>query len=181
MSSPIIDEIRLFGGNFAPRDWHYCDGSLLSISVYQALFALIGTTYGGDGINTFGVPDMRGRVPISQGNGSGLTPRTIGQMSGTETVTLTSSQIPVHSHNAQASTNQGNTTAPGPTVVPAKPVDSLAAPSLYVVPGTSTVNPTLMAPNLLSSVGSGQSHTNMMPTQALNFIICTFGIFPQRN
>lgn len=181
MSTPFIGEIRLFAGNFQPVSYAFCNGSLLPISQYDALYALIGTTYGGDGVNTFALPDLRGRIPVGQGQGPGLTNRVMGQTSGTETVTLTSATVPSHSHNAQASTNAGNTAAPGPTVVPAKPVDSLSTPSLYVVPGTSTVTPTLMAPNILSTVGGNQPHTNMMPTLAINYIIALFGVFPSRN
>ena len=181
MGTPYIGEIRMFAGNFAPAGWQFCNGALLPISEYDALFNLIGTTYGGDGADTFAVPDLRGRVPVSQGTGPGLTPRLMGEAAGVETVTLTAAQMPSHTHPAQASTNPGNTVAPGTGVVPAKPVDTLAAPSLYIVPGTSTINPTLMAPNTLSGVGGGQPHTNMMPTLAINYIISLFGIFPSPN
>lgn len=181
MATPYLGEIRLFAGTYQPVSFMFCDGRLLPIAQYDALYALIGTTYGGDGVTTFALPDLRGRVPVGQGTGPGLTPRTLGQMGGSETVTLTSATLPSHSHSAMASTNAGNTTVPGTGVVPAKPVDSLSAPSLYVVPGSSTINPTLMAPNQLSSVGSGQAHTNMMPTQAINYIIAVFGVFPSRN
>lgn len=181
MAQPFIGEIKLFAGNFPPRGWAFCNGALLPIAQYDVVYALIGTTYGGDGVSTFALPDFRSRVPVGQGTGPGLTSRVIGELGGTETVTLTSSTLPSHTHSAMASTNAGNTAAPGTGVVPAKPVDTLAAPSLYVVPGTSTINPVLMAPNTLSSVGSGQPHTNMMPTLGINYVIALEGVFPSRN
>ncbi|WP_088307251.1 phage tail protein [Novosphingobium sp. B 225] len=181
MSSPYIGEIRLFGGNFNPRGWMRCYGQLIAIADYNALFALIGTTYGGDGITTFGLPDLRGRIPVHQGTGPGLSNRVIGERAGVETVTLTSNQIPLHTHTPVATTAAGNVTVPGPTVIPAKPVDTISTPTLYVVPGTSTVVPGAMAGTSISSVGQGQPHDNMMPNQTLNYIIAVEGIFPSRN
>ncbi len=179
MSNPYIGEIRLFAGTFAPVGWMFCNGGLLPISQNDALYALIGTTYGGDGVNTFGVPDLRGRVPVHQGTGPGLTNRVMGQKAGTETETLTNSQVPQHTHSFLTTTANGNVVAPGPTVLPAKPVDPISTPTLYVVPGTSTIKPTAMA-NTISSVGGSQAHSNMMPTLGLNYIIALWGIFPSR-
>lgn len=181
MSNPYLGEIRLFGGTFAPRGWMLCNGALLAIAQNDALFALIGTTYGGDGQSTFGLPDLRGRVPVHQGQGPGLTNRVLGERSGTETVTLSTTQIPSHQHIPVATTAAGNVTVPGPTVIPAKPVDAISAPSLYVVPGTSTVTPTPMAATSVGVVGGSQPHSNEMPVLAANFIIAVEGIFPSRN
>ena len=132
MGTPYVGEIRMFAGNFAPVGWTLCNGQLLSIADNDVLFQLIGTTYGGDGQNTFGVPDFRGRVPMHFGSGPGLSTRQIGEMAGVETVTLTSNQVPSHTHGVQATTNQGNVSAPGPTVILARPFDPGQVTSLYV-------------------------------------------------
>lgn len=180
MSTPYIGEIRMFGFGTrgAPNGWQQCDGSLLSIAEYDALFALIGTTYGGDGQVTFGMPDLRGRLPIHQGQGPGLSNYVIGQKAGVENVTLTSNQIPAHTHGLVATTNQGNVTNPGSGVVLAKPVDAGATPVLYYVPGTVPLNKQAMASTAVSTAGGGQSHTNMMPALTVMFCIATQGIFP---
>lgn len=180
MSACFIGEIKLFAGNFNPRGWMFCNGALLSISQYTALFSLLGTNYGGNGQTTFGLPDLRGRVPVHHGQGPGLPLVNLGEMAGTPTVTLISSQIPQHSHAPVATTGTGNVVAPGPTVIPAKPVDALAKPMLYVEPGTSSITPTAMA-NTVGVVGGSQSHDNMMPSLGLNYIIAVEGIFPSRN
>jgi microcystin-dependent protein len=180
MASPFIGEIKMFAGNFAPRSYVYCNGSLLSIDQNTALFALIGTTYGGNGQTTFAVPDLRGRVPIHQGTGSGLSTRTLGEASGAETVTLTAAQIPVHNHALAATTNQGTAPSPSAQVVLARPVDSLSRPVLYTVPGAQTINQQAMASTAINAAGGSQPHSNMMPTQAINFIIAVEGIFPSR-
>lgn len=181
MATPFIGEIKMFAGTFAPRGYFFCNGSLLSIAQYTALFALLGTTYGGNGQTTFALPDLRGRVPLHQGTGAGLSNRVIGEASGTETVTLLSTQIPAHNHALAATTNQGNAAAPSASVVLARPVDSLATPVLYTVPGTQTINQQAMASTAIGIAGSSQPHSNMMPTQAVNFIIAVEGIFPSRN
>ncbi|MCL9999651.1 MAG: tail fiber protein [Erythrobacter sp.] len=181
MSNAFIGEIRLFGGTFAPRGWAFCDGRLLAIANYDTLFALIGTTYGGDGVNTFAVPDLRSRVPLSQGQGGGLSDYAMGQTGGTEQVLLDASQIPAHQHGLNATAATGAAMSPGSTVMLATPVESGATPSLYVVPGTSGVNPAPMAPQSISMTGGNQPHSNMMPTQAINYIIATEGLWPARN
>src|SRR5262245_26202423 len=107
MSDPFIAEIKMFGGNFAPLGWATCDGQLLPISQYTALFSLLGTTYGGDGVTNFALPDLRGRVPMHPGQGPGLSPRTLGEKAGTETVTLTTAQLPAHNHAANCVTPAG--------------------------------------------------------------------------
>jgi len=181
MSEPFLGEIRLFGGTFAPRGWVFCDGRLLSIAQNSALFALLGTTYGGNGQSTFAVPDLRSRVPLSQGQGVGLSNYQLGQSGGVEAVTLTSAQIPAHQHALNATTATGSTTTPGPTVMLATPVEPGVSTSLYTVPGTSTVNPQPMAAQSIGTAGGNQPHSNMMPTQAIVYIIAVEGIFPSRN
>lgn len=171
MSIPIIGQIIMFGGNFAPQDWAFCDGSLQSIANNTALFALIGTTYGGDGQNTFALPDLRGRVPIGMGNGSGLSNYVIGETGGAENVTLTTQNLPSHSHTAACSTDQGNTTDPANNFLAAQP--ALAS---Y----TSTPGGAFMAPST-GTAGGNQSHNNIIPYQCVSYVIALYGVFPSRN
>lgn len=171
---PTISEIRIFAGNFPPRSWSFCDGKLLSIAQYQALFALIGTIYGGDGITTFALPDLRGRIPVGTGPGSGLNIQ-LGEMAGTETVTLTTQQIPAHIHTGHnnASTNSGTESAPSGNLL------AVTSENIYAA-GPASV---LLGPNAVQ-VGfnnGGQPHNNIMPVLSLNYIIALEGIFPPRN
>ncbi len=172
MSEPFIGEIRMFGGNFAPRSHALCDGQLLAISQNQALFALLGTIYGGDGRTTFGLPDLRGRLPVHFGNGPGLTNRNIGAKGGAETVTLTQAQMPSHTHEFRGS----NAIANGPN--PAGKVLSRSnAVSLYQnEPIDATLNPLSS-----TSFGGMTSHVNVQPFQCINFIIALVGVYPSRN
>jgi microcystin-dependent protein len=171
MSDPFIGEIRLFAGNFAPSGWAFCQGQLLPISQDEALFALIGTTYGGDGQTTFALPNLSGRIPLHQGQGPGLSPRTIGEMAGTENVTLTSSQIPQHTHALHANSAAATGTSPSGALLAATSVASYDTG-----PGS-----TAMAAGAVGNAGGSQPHNNMAPTLALNYIICLFGIFPSQN
>ncbi len=172
MATPFIGEIRLFAGNFAPVGWAFCDGSLLPIAENEALFNLIGTTYGGNGQTTFGLPDMRGRVPVHQGVGNGLSPRTIGEMGGAEQVTLTPSQMPSHNHVLNATTTAAST-ANG---VAGSLTGAAASTNFYGnTPGGGT-----LAPQALTTTGGNQPHNNMAPFLGLNFIISLFGIFPSQ-
>jgi len=163
MSSPFIGEIRMFGGNFAPAGWAFCDGSLLLISDNDALFQLIGTTYGGDGQSTFALPDLRSRVPIHVGPGF-----TLGQVAGEETVTLTTAQIPAHTHGPQGNSSPGTQSSPAGGVWAQSALGqfSSAAPSLSMDPGA------------LGTTGGSQPHDNMVPFLAVNFILSLFGVFP---
>lgn len=181
MSNAFIGDIRLFGGTYAPLGWVFCDGRLLSISEYSTLFSLIGTTYGGDGVSTFAAPDLRGRVPVSQGQGPGLSDYVVGEMAGAEQVTLNASQIPAHQHALNATTAAGSVTAPDSSVMLATPVEPTATPTLYVVPGSSGVNPSPMDAASIGMTGGGQAHANMMPTQAINYIMAVEGVYPSRN
>ncbi|MCE4554146.1 phage tail protein [Roseateles cellulosilyticus] len=169
MSNPYLGEIRLFAGNFAPDRWALCQGQLVAIAENETLYNLIGTTYGGDGQNTFALPDLRGRVPVHQGQGPGLSPRTIGQIGGTESVTLQSGQTPAHSHPAIASTAAANLGAPGGNLL------ATTTGATYG-PGPAT---TPMASGAITSVWGGQQpHENMAPTLTVNYIISLYGIYP---
>lgn len=175
MSTPYIGEIRMFafGTRGAPNFWQACDGSLLPISQYDALFALIGTTYGGDGQTTFAVPDLRGRVPIHQGQGPGLSNYVIGQRAGTETVVVQPTQMPAHTHTMVATTAASTATTPGTALLPG----AVAGDTFYVNNITgNTVAP--MSGQMVSQSGGNQPHENCMPTMTVQFCIATQGIFP---
>lgn len=163
MAQPYVGEIRMFAGNFAPAGWFFCEGQLLPISEYETLFQLIGTTYGGDGQSTFALPDMRGRLPIHQGNGFVLA-----ETGGAEEITLTVNQIPAHSHALLASNDIPALSNPGNNMT------GQAAAKLYRS-GTPTIplNAASMSP-----VGGSQPHTNFQPYLCVDFIISLFGIFP---
>jgi microcystin-dependent protein len=165
--SPFVGEIRMFGGNFAPAGWGFCDGTLYAIAEFETLFNLIGTTYGGDGQNTFAVPDLRGRMPLHQGSAF-----VIGQNGGQEVVTLTTSQIPSHSHVAVGSSATGSTGSPqGVTwAVP-------ASGNAYSASSPAAA----MSSSVISAVGGGQPHDNMSPFLAISFIISFFGIYPSQS
>ncbi len=166
-------EIRIFAGNFAPANWSLCDGQLLSIQNYQALFALIGTTYGGDGVNTFATPDLRGRLPVGDQQGAGLTNRVMGQMVGAENVTLTEMQLPAHQHQLAVSTTAANLS---------QATANLIGGGLHYVSATETAfTEAAMETGTIGSIGGNAAHNNMMPYLVLNFIMCLNGIFPSRN
>jgi len=174
MSDPFIAQITMFGGNFAPRGWAFCNGQLLPIAQNTALFSIVGTTYGGDGRTTFGLPDLRGRVPMHAGTGPGLTPHQLGQKSGSESVVLTASQLPSHNHAA-------NCVAPGGNSSDA--ANNFWADDAGVSSGTYHSGPPTATMNAgaIGSSGGGQPHDNMQPYQVVNFIIALQGIFPSRN
>ncbi len=173
MSTPYIGEIRMFGFGRTPNGWQACDGSLLPISEYDTLFALIGTTYGGDGQVTFGVPDLRGRLPIHQGTGPGLSTYVIGQKAGTETVTVLPTQMPAHTHTLVATTLAATTVTPGANLLPA----SVNLDTFYVSTLTgNTAAP--MSAQMIGSSGGSQPHENTMPTLTVQYCIATQGIFP---
>jgi microcystin-dependent protein len=173
MSQPFIGEIRHFGFPRVPTGWQACDGSLLSIAEYETLYTLLGTTYGGDGANTFGVPDLRGQAPVHQGNGIGLTPRVLGQGGGQESVTLTTAQIPQHTHTWMATQGAATTGTPGNTVVLGAP----ASDNIYVTDITGYAASPLSA-NSVQPAGGNLPHGNMMPTLTVNICISLYGIWP---
>jgi microcystin-dependent protein len=164
MAQPYVGEIRMFAGNFAPAGWMMCEGQLLPISENETLFQLIGTTYGGDGESTFALPDLRGRIPIHQGNGFILA-----ETGGAEEITLTIQQIPAHSHPFLATLNPGGTTNPQPNLTANSP-----NVGLYI----EDIATTNMSPQAIGPVGGSQPHTNFQPYLCINFIISLFGIFP---
>lgn len=167
MGTPYVGEIRMFAGNFAPAGWALCQGQLLAISENDVLFNLIGTTYGGDGQNTFALPNLQSRVPLHTGPGF-----TIGQSGGSESVTLTTSQIPAHSHVPQGFAGTGNQAGPGGGVW------ASSSPALQY--STATAPTLAMANGALNPSGGSQPHDNMVPFLAINFIISLFGIFPSQ-
>lgn len=172
MSEPFVGEVRMFAGNFAPRGWAFCDGQLLAVSQNDALFSLLGTIYGGDGRTTFGLPDLRGRIPIHPGTGPGLSPRRLGAKGGAEKVTLTVNQLPSHSHHLQVSTNNG----PEPN-----PQGNVLAGSTLVEAYADEQPLVNMASSSITNVGGSQSHTNLMPYLCIHFIIALVGIYPSRH
>jgi microcystin-dependent protein len=172
MSESYVGEIRMFAGSYAPQGWAFCDGSLVSIAENDVLFTLIGTTYGGDGVNTFGLPDLRGRVPIHQGAGPGLSTRTLGEAGGEETVTLTTPQIPAHNHAALANNASGNADTP------ANNFWAASATTTQYVPGDQAN--TAMGANAIVFAGGNQPHDNMLPFTTISFIISLYGIYPQQ-
>ncbi|HET7881837.1 MAG TPA: tail fiber protein [Acetobacteraceae bacterium] len=175
MAQPYVGQILAVGFNFAPVGWLLCNGQTLPISQYQVLFALIGTTYGGDGVNTFALPNLCGRVAVNQGQGPGLSAYVLGQNAGTESVTLTTGQVGAHGHPLRASSQTGTTATPSSSVALAQNAQSLV--NLY---GTVTANTTLQ-PGSIGVSGGSQSHENRQPALTINYIIAFEGIFPSQN
>lgn len=175
MSNPFVAEIRIVGFNFAPKGWAQCNGQLLPISQNTALFSLLGTSYGGDGKSTFGLPNFEGSAPIHQGQGAGLSQRFIGESGGEQNITLLITEMPAHSHAAQSNTAGGNNNSP--------------ANNLWSTLGTTRTPPPLyfnaqntqMNPLATGAAGGSQPHNNMSPYLVLNFIIAMQGVFPARN
>jgi microcystin-dependent protein len=199
MSEPFLGEIIMFAGNFAPRGWALCNGQLLSVSQNSALFAILGTTYGGNGQTTFALPNLQGRVPVHQGQSPGTSQYTLGEVSGTESVTLTINELPAHNHTVAlsgtgnvsvalgASSANGNAPVPGPTTVPAKVASGLNALNAY---STTAPDTTLLPVNTTTTVNvsgnTGVVGNNLpvpivQPYVVVNFIIATEGVFPSRN
>lgn len=171
MAEPFLGEIRTFGFNFAPQGWAMCNGQLLPISQNTALFALLGTFYGGNGTTTFALPNLQGRVGIQQGQGQGLSPYNIGQVGGSETVTLIQNQMPAHSHGVAASDGNASGTRPGGSVL------GRVQSAIYsAAPDGTTMNPAMIA-----TVGGSQPFGIIQPYLCLNFCIALQGIFPSRN
>lgn len=171
-AQPYLGQIIMVPYNFEPQGWAFCDGRLLSISQNTALFALLGTTYGGNGINTFALPDLRGRFPLGAGNGPGLTPAFLGEEGGSETYTLTVAQLPAHTHPLQANDTEASAVSPSGNTLAAK-----ARVPLY-----TTSNPTVtMNPQSVGVVGGNQPYPVTPPFTAVNYIIALQGIFPSRN
>ncbi len=171
MSQPFVGEIRLFGGNFAPVGWMFCDGTLLPIAQYDVLFQLIGTTYGGDGVATFALPDLRGRIPMHQGSPAVGATRIIGEAAGVEQVTLTLQQIALHSHPLMATSGVGHLSEPQNAL--------LAAHRDFATFDSATTAPLPVA--TVTPSGGSQPHANLPPYLCVSFIISLGGIFPTVN
>ena len=170
-----VGEIRVFAGNFAPANWAFCNGQLLSISENQVLFTLIGTTYGGDGVQTFALPNLQGRAAVHQGTGPGLSTYVQGQSYGVDSVTLLTSNQPLHSHTLQA------TTATATSAAPANLLPGTAAAPFYTVDTAHSIVVDTLAPQASTVSTGGTPHDNSMPSLALNYIIALYGIFPSSN
>jgi microcystin-dependent protein len=167
MAQPYVGEIRIFAGNFAPAGWMFCEGQLLPISEYETLFNLIGTTYGGDGQSTFALPDLRGRIPLHQGNGFILA-----ETGGVEEVTLTVSQIPAHTHPMLANSQTATESVPSSNTLP-------ASPSALIYNNLTPLGN--MSPQIITPTGGSQPHTNFQPYLCVNYIISLYGIFPSQS
>jgi microcystin-dependent protein len=190
--NPFLGEIRMFAGNFAPRNWAFCNGQILPISQNTALFSLLGTNYGGNGQTTFALPDLRGRSPIHQGQGPGLSPYVVGETAGSENVTLITTQMPAHTHVATGgggqasiglpcSNNAGNTDTPSgniPAVTPSGDEQYVDAASAN---GTMAPVTLTIPPPVISITGGSLPHENRSPYLAVSFIIALNGVFPSRN
>lgn len=178
MSDPFLGEIRMVGFNFAPYGWAFCNGQTLAISANTALYSLLGTYYGGNGVSTFNLPNLQSRVPIGMGSGTGLSPYTIGQTGGTEKTTLTANNLPTHTHGFALQANNGAGTTSNPTnAVPAVPQDADGNPTVaYAATGNAT-----MAPQTTSPAGSNVAFPNLPPYLAVNYVIALQGIYPSRN
>lgn len=178
MTTPFIGEIRMFGGNFAPTGWSYCNGQIIQADQNEALFSLLGSVYGGNGRTTFALPDLQSRIPIHKGQGPGLTNRALGAKGGTETETVTTSTMPQHRHTMLAASTPSDQTSPighiyGPTT------NSNTGNSATTLDDTAT---TTMNSGMLSTLsGSGQAHVNSMPIQGIHFIIALVGVMPTQN
>lgn len=172
MSEPFVGEIRMFAGNFAPRGWAFCDGQLLAVSQNDALFSLLGTVYGGDGRTTFGLPDLRGRIPIHAGSGPGLSPRRLGAKAGAENVTLTVNQLPSHNHSLRATNSLATSQDPQGRYLGDDPSFDHYATGV----GTDTN----MQSVAITNSGGSRSHTNLQPFLCIHFIIALVGIYPSR-
>lgn len=170
MSEGFLGQIIWFAGNFNPRNWEFCNGQLLAINNHQSLYSLLGTTYGGDGRTTFALPDLRGRIPLSPGQGSNLSNYNLGAKGGVETVTLTASQVPSHTHQLQASSV--NATQDNPS-------NNLLAKASVNIYNSNDANVMMNAVSIGTT--GGQAHENRQPILATNYIICVNGIYPSRN
>jgi len=182
MGTPYLGQISMFGGNFAPSGWALCNGQTLNISQYTALYALLGTTYGGDGVSTFLLPNLQSRLPIHQGQGGGLSNYVLGQAAGVANVTIDNSTMPTHAHSLNATTAVATTGTIGSSVIPAQPTGS-KGPLFYAAPtqGQPPLTPQQMATGVCGVGGGSQPHNNMMPSLCISFIIALVGVFPSRS
>lgn len=181
MADPFIGEIRMVGFNFAPNGWALCNGQLLAISQNTALFSLLGTFYGGNGTSTFALPNLQSRVPIHQGQGLGLSPYSIGQIGGTENITLLTTQMPSHNHQVAISNQAGTASDPTSATLAQCNTGSARDPVLNVPNFVTSAVTGTMAPTTITFTGGNQPHENIQPYLTINFIIALVGIFPSRS
>lgn len=174
MADPFVAEIRIFGFNFAPKGWAFCDGQLMPLSQNTALFSLLGTTYGGDGKSNFALPNLQGQAPMHHGQGPGLSLHDLGESAGSETVTLLQSEVPAHAHGLQATTQPGEDPSPANEAL-----GRSVGASLYQSDTATNLVP--MAPQALATTGGSAPHNNMQPYLTLNFCIALQGVFPPRS
>lgn len=179
MSNQYLGEVRMFAGNFAPSGWALCNGQTLNISQYTALFALLGTTFGGNGVSTFQLPNLQGRLPLGQGQGLGLSNYIVGQNSGTENVSLSTTNLPQHNHALNASQTTANQANIANTLLPGK----MPGTGKFYTVNTGTPPPTFGTLNAqtVGQTGGNNPHPNLMPSLCVSFIIAMVGIFPSRN
>lgn len=177
MAEPFLGEIKMFGGNFAPRGYLLCNGQLLSIAQNTALFSLMGTTYGGNGQSTFGLPNFQGVVPMGFGNGPGLTPRVMGESGGSSDVILTSANVPPHTHVLNGTSAGATTPSPSGNLWAVSGSRRITVNQYSAAKGTGVA----MAPQALATAGLSVPHNNLQPTLVVNFIMATQGIYPSRN
>jgi microcystin-dependent protein len=182
MNEPFVAGIYLGGFNFAPKGFAFCNGQVLAISTNAALFSLLGTTFGGNGTTDFQLPDLQGRVPIHFGQGAGLSPYVLGQLAGTETVTLNTNQIPAHSHAVNVNSAAGNTATPGTTTyLAAGPATGSGPNASQLKTYTTTANNATLNANTIGTAGGSQPFNNLQPYLTVNYFIALVGIFPSRN
>lgn len=181
MSNAFLGQISMFGGNFAPRNWAFCNGQLMSIAQNDALFSLIGTTYGGDGVTTFALPDLKSRLPVHFGQGPGLSSYQLGQASGTPNVTLNIGQMPPHNHMLEATTAPATSLKIGQNLLTGTITGDSNALFYWAPQSGQQPAPTPMSPGACSTAGGSMPHENLMPSLCITFIIALQGIFPSRN
>lgn len=174
----FVGEIRMFAGSFAPQGWAICDGSLLGVNEYQVLFSLVGTTWGGDGITTFGLPNLVGRIPVGQGTGTGLTARTLGQNGGADAVSIDATTMPAHSHTFNVAMTEATSKTFGSSMTLAQPG---GGDVMYLADAAPSPNNVAFEPLSIANGGGGStSHSNDMPALSMVYIIATNGIYPSR-
>jgi len=183
MSNAFLGQITMFAGNFAPKNTAFCNGQMLAIAQNQALFSLLGTTYGGDGVRTFGLPNLQSQVPIHQGQGPGLSPYTIGQTGGSPSVAINQSTMPIHTHTLNATQTIADSTTIATNKLPAQP-NVGTPPAFYAFQGAAPLPPltkVVINAAACSTVGGNAGHNNLMQSLCVSFIIFLNGIFPSRN
>lgn len=180
--TPFVGQIMMFAGNYAPSGYAFCNGQTMSISQNQALFALLGTAYGGNGTTTFQLPNLQSRLPVAQGTGAGLSPYILGQAAGVDTVTITPQSMPNHTHTLNATKTPGTTATIGNTVLPGTPAGSGTEFFYANQPsGSPALTYYTLAGGVVSMAGGSQPHTNLMPSLCITFVIALTGIFPTRS